>query len=247
MGEMARTSEQSSTLIQLLDLHAIDQEIASLERQAEERKNELAAFEEGVAGLESKLERLDTELEQARLEARRNERVVDEKRDTLDRLRSRVSQVQNERQYSAATLEFDLVRQDLRKLEDMVIEKLQVVEDLEGRRRQIETELEQSRGEAGPRQEAITTGLQELAEQLAIKRDRRHNLAIRVEERALGLYDRIRGGRSRVAMAPLTEEAACGNCYTAVTIQQQMQIKGLSTLVCCEGCGVILYPEGLRR
>ncbi len=218
-----------------------------MEREAGERKNEQVAFEEGVAGLESRLERLDAEVEHARLDARRNERVVDEKRDTLDRLRSRVSQVQNERQYSAATLEFDLVRQDLRKLEDLVIEKLQVVEDLESRRRQIQDELEQSRREAGPRREAISAGLRELEQQLAIKRDRRHNLAIRIDERALGLYDRIRAGRSQIAMAPLTEEAACGNCYTAVTIQQQVQIKGLSTLVCCEGCGVILYPEGLRR
>lgn len=242
---MAETSRES-ILFELLKLHAIDQEIVDLEHEAEERRRELELFEEGINGLASRLEQLDTNLERARLEARRAERALDERRDALDRTRSRVSQVQNQRQYSAASLEFDLIRQDVRKLEDMVLDKMQVVENLEGTRKGVADELENSRGEMGPRREAIAARLEELEDELAIKADRRDNLALRIDSRALGLYDRIRAGRSRVAMAPLSEEAACGNCFTSVTIQQEMRIRSLSTLVCCEGCGVILYPRDLQ-
>lgn len=245
MGQMAETSRES-ILIELLKLHAIDQEIVGLEHEAEERRRELELFEEGVTGLASRLERLETNLEQARLESRRAERALDERREALDKTRSRVSQVQNERQYSAASLEFDLIRQDVRKLEDMVLDKMQVVEELEGRYKELAAELETSRGEVGLRRETVAARLKELEDELAIKNDRRENLAQRIDSRALGLYERIRGGRSRVAMAALSEEAACGNCHTSVTIQQEMQIRGLSTLVCCEGCGVILYPRDLR-
>ncbi len=242
---MAEESRES-ILLELLKLHAIDQEIVDLQHEVEERRRELELFEEGVTGLSSRLEQLDTNLERALLEARRAERALDERRDALDRTRSRVSQVQNQRQYSAASLEFDLIRQDVRKLEDMVLDKLQVVENLEGARKGLAEELESSRGQQGPRREAVAARLEELKDELAIKGDRRDNLALRIDARALGLYDRIRGGRSRVAMAPLSEEADCGNCFTSVTIQQQMQINSLSTLVCCEGCGVILYPRDLR-
>ncbi len=245
MGQMAETSRES-ILIELLKLHAIDQEIVGLEQEAEERRRELERFEEGVSGLASRLEQLETNLEHARLDSRRAERALDERREALDKTRSRVSQVQNERQYSAASLEFDLIRQDVRKLEDIVLDKMQVVEELEGRHKELAAELESSRGEVGPRREAVAARLKELEDELAVKNDRRENLAIRIDGRALGLYERIRGGRSRVAMAALSEEAACGNCFTSVTIQQEMQIKSLSTLVCCEGCGVILYPRDLR-
>lgn len=242
---MAEASRES-ILLELLKLHATDQQIVDLEHEVRERRRELEVFEEGVTGLSSRLEQLDTNLERALLEARRAERALDERRDALDRTRSRVSQVQNQRQYSAASLEFDLIRQDVRKLEDMVLDKLQVVENLEGARKGLAEELESSRGEMGPRREAIAARLEELQDELTIKGDRRDNLAMRIDARALGLYDRIRGGRSRVAMAPLSEEAACGNCHTSVTIQQEMQIKSLSTLICCEGCGVILYPRDLK-
>ncbi|UCC48193.1 MAG: hypothetical protein JSV41_12090 [Gemmatimonadota bacterium] len=244
---MTGSSGQSGVLEQLLDLHEIDQQILSMEGELKRYETELTVAEEAVARLESALEAVGGELERARLEARGSERAVDDKRLRLDRLRTRVNQVRNERQYGAATLELDLARQDIRKLEDNALQKLQVVEDLEVRRAALLTELENARAQAGPLRDEAQARRQQLEEELAIKRDRRHNLAIRIEQRVLGLYDRIRAGRTGVALAPLTDESVCGNCYTAVTIQQELQIKGLSALVCCEGCGVILYPGDLKR
>jgi predicted nucleic acid-binding Zn-ribbon protein len=232
-------------LQQLRDLHEIDQHILAIERELGQYREELTGMSDGVSGLETGLERLEGELERARDEARRAERAVDERRDTLDRIRTRVNQVQNERQYSAASLEFDLVRQELRKLEDRAVERLQVVEDLENRRNDILEQLESARSEAGPRGVEIVDQAKQLEGDLAIKRDRRDNLAIRIDSDALGLYNRIRAGRSQVGLAQLTEEDVCGYCFTSVTIQQKQQIKSMKVLVCCEGCGVILYPGDL--
>lgn len=244
---MERLGEQTSLLQQLMGLHEVDQQILALEREMRECRQQQAGMDEGVVALESRFERLDGELQRARAEARASERALDEKRDTLDRLRTRVNSVQNERQYSAASLEFDLVRQDLRKLEDLVINKLQAVEELEGQHKELSSELEAARTDAGPRGEEITARVKELQDELAIVRDKRNNLTIRIDSSALSLYERIAAGRSRIALAPLTDEGVCGNCFTSVTIQQEMQIKGMNTLICCEGCGVILYPGDLKR
>ena len=235
-------SAQSGILQQLLDLHAVDQQILAIERELRQYTKEIAGMEDGVTGLQSGLERVESELERARAESRRSERTADERRDALDRIRSRVSRVQNERQYSAASLEFDLVRQDLRKLEDQVLERMQVVEELENRSQELTGQVEVARGDAGPRGEEIASRVKELEDEVAIQRDRRHNLSIRIDQAALALYDRIASGRSNVALAPLTEEAVCGNCFTSVTIHQEQQIKSMQRLICCEGCGVILYP-----
>lgn len=244
---MTAQSENESILQQLLVLHEVDQQIISMEHEVRECKDTLATMQDGVAGLGAALQRIETELERARLDARATERAVDDKRDALIRLRSRTDQVQNERQYSAASLEFDLVRQDLRKLEDLAIDKLQAVEDLENQRKEKLAGLEDARADAGSRSQELEERVAELEEELTINRDRRHNLAIRIDERALALYDRIRGGRSRTAVAPLTEEAACGHCFTSVTTMQEMQIKGMVDLICCEGCGVILYPGEMKQ
>jgi len=121
------------------------------------------------------------------------------------------------------------------------------VEEIEGRQKETLAALEEARSGAGPRRQVIEERMQQLKDELVIKRDRRHNLAIRLDGAALALYDRIRSGRSEVAVAPLTEESVCGYCFTAVTIQQEMQIKSMTSLICCEGCGVILYPHDLKR
>jgi predicted nucleic acid-binding Zn-ribbon protein len=227
-GEMKATGQKEEKLRRLLDLHAIDQEIREAESELGRLREELTASEEGLAGLTGHMER-----------------TANEKRDHLNRLKSKVNQVRNEKQYGAATLEFDLVKQDLRTLEDRVIDKLQAVEDLEGRRKQIAEELEGARSQAGPQRQDIDTRRQELEEQIAVLRDRRDNLALRMDHDLLAMYDRIRAGRSQVVLAPLTEEAACGYCYTSVTVQQEMQVREMSDIVCCEGCGVILYPRQL--
>lgn len=240
-------SDNQSLLQQLLALHAIDSEIVAMQREVRESKEALAAMQEGVADMGDALERLETELDHARRESRALERAVDEKRDTLNRLRTRTSQVQNERQYSAATLEFDLVRQDLRKLEDKTLEKMQTVEELENLKKEKKAGLEGAKTEAVPRAQQLEERVKQLEEELAIKRDRRQNLAIRIDSSAMALYDRIHSGRSQLAMAPLTEDMACGNCFTAVTTMQEMQIRGMKGLVTCEGCGVILYPAHLDK
>lgn len=242
---MKTSSQKEEKLRRLLDLHAIDQQIRHAEGELRHLRDELTTSEEGLAGLAGGLEKVDQELERIRLEARHMERAANDKRDHLNRLRAKVNQVRNEKQYGAATLEFDLVKQDLRKLEDQVIDKLQAVEDLEGRRKQIAEELEGARSHAGPQRQDIDTRRQELEEQVTVLRDRRNNLAIRMDHELLVMYDRIRAGRSEVVLAPLTAEAACGYCYTSVTVQQEMQIREMSNIVCCEGCGVILYPRQL--
>lgn len=246
-GPMNGPKRKEAVMQQLLNLHEIDQQILEAERQLEDVRIEANALDEGVAGLRGALEQVEASLTRARTEARAADRAVEEKRDTLDRIRGRVNQVRNEKQYSAASLEFDLVKQDLRRLEDRELEKMQEVEDLASRREELVARLDEAVGEAGPRGQEIEATEKELRERLTVLRDRRNNLAIRVDDSALGLYDRIRGGRSQVALAPLTAEAVCGNCFTSVTIQQEMQVKTMTELICCEGCGVILYPEDFKR
>ncbi|MGD2216268.1 MAG: hypothetical protein PVJ64_05915 [Gemmatimonadales bacterium] len=240
-------SSQEPLLQQLLRLHAFDQEISFLQGELKRDEEGLLTAVENAANLKAELERIDAELLRWRTDARTAEHTVDAKRDQLDRLRSKVNQVKTEKQYSAASLEFDLLKQEIRKLEDQVLDKLQAVEDLEGRRKALQDEFEVAEAEVAPLGEEVERRRANIEQQLAIKRDRRENIAIRLDSGVLALYDHIRSGRQEVAVAPLTGEGVCGNCFTSVTIQQEMQIKGLAVIVCCEGCGVILYPAEMKR
>ena len=242
---MVEMSDQEQILMQLLQLDAVDQQILETERGLRECREELSELSDGVLSLEDGLEQLLSRLQDLRLEARHGERAVEDKHVALIRVQGRVSNVQNERQYSAATLEADLLKSDLRTLENQVLDKLQLVEDTDGRRKEMESTLEEALEQAGPRRKEMAAQQKELEDALAIQNDRRENLALRMEKRALGLYDRIRAGKSEVALAPITDEGVCGYCHTFVTMQQRMEVEQLDRLISCEGCGVILYPSNL--
>jgi predicted nucleic acid-binding Zn-ribbon protein len=110
--------------------------------------------------------------------------------------------------------------------------------------------------EEGPRAGAPQTSLEERlgtrwavwvgdAAQLELDqlRERRENAAVRLDPQSRRLYDRVRGGLSRMVLAPLTSEGACGNCFNVLPVQEQTEVRRGETLRRCEGCGVILYSE----
>ena len=232
----------ANTLAALRLLHDIDREAARSERQLQQCRARLAALDDALAGLEADLAQASAELEDRRAELRRLQRAIDEKRQALDRARARLDGVQNQRQYSAASVEYDLIRRDIRLLEDQALEVLQKVDELEARRRDLADELERARLDAEPRRAEIAAEIERIEAVLETQRGRRAEATRRVDPRTLELYNRIRRSRSDVAMAALTEDGACGHCFTAVTIQQQLEIRTFARIHRCEGCGVILYP-----
>lgn len=233
----------AETLGALRTLHQADAEAARSERQLKSCRGRLASIDESIQVLEDDLSHVTGEIGERRKELREAQRAVEEKRVALDRARAKLDAVQNQRQYSAATVEYDLVRRDIRVLEERALDLMQRTEELESRRRELSDRLELAGVELSPKREEILAEVQRVEAVLAAQRDVRTEAAARVEPRTLELYDRIRASRSDVAMAPLTEDGACGHCYTAVTIQQRLEVRTFSRIIRCEGCGVILYPE----
>lgn len=232
----------AETLEALRTLHEVDAEAVKNERQLKAARTRLATLDDSIHEIEDDLAQVASELAERRAEVRDVQRQVDDKRAALERARTKMDAVQNQRQYSAASVELDLVRRDIRVLEDRALEVLQKADDLETRRRELNERLEAARVELLPKREEVVAEVNRIEAVVTAQRDQRAQAAERVETRTLELYDRIRAGRSDVAMAPLTGDGACGHCFTAVTIQQRLEVKTLSRIIRCEGCGVILYP-----
>jgi predicted nucleic acid-binding Zn-ribbon protein len=232
----------AETLEALRTLHEVDAEAAKSERQLKASRSRLMSLDESLRDLEEDLAHVTSELAERRHELRDLQRQVEEKRSALERARGKMDAVQNQRQYSAATVEYDLVRRDIRVLEDRALEVMQKGDELEARRRELSEKLEIARTEILPKRQEVAAEVDRVEAVLAEQHERREEAAGRVEGRTLALYDRIRASRSDVAMAPLTPDGACGHCFTAVTIQQRLEVKTLSRIIRCEGCGVILFP-----
>ena len=226
----------------LLELQTLDDEIEKATANLAEFEPRLATLDEPLRALEQEIETARTRLAEMRQNVRRLEQAAEQKRDRLRAFEARMERVRNLREESAARAEVDLVRRATEADETEALELMEQATRTDLKLDDLGRQLEVKRADITPKREALLSERQQAEESLTVLRDRRKTQATRLDQQALRLYERVRSGRTRTAVAPLTNEGACGNCYNILPIQQQAEIRREDRLVRCEQCGVILYP-----
>jgi uncharacterized protein len=227
----------------LVALQELDDAIIQAQVRVDEFAPQLESLEAPVASVTREHEAAQTKLAELRAEIQRLERNAEQKRDRLRSYDERMSRVRNVREESAVRAEIDLVSraldadvEDLRQLSEQATRTDLKLDDLQRQIERIRTEIATQRDE-------LITARTEAETELAQLRDRRENQSVRIDPQSRRLYERVRGGRSRLALAPLTAEGACGNCFNILPVQEQTEIRRGERLHRCEGCGVILYAQ----
>jgi predicted nucleic acid-binding Zn-ribbon protein len=225
----------------LLELQALDEEIASAVARIGEFGPQLEALEQPLRVLEQDLETTRTRLAELRQTARKLEHGAEQKR---ERLKSYEVRLERARRVEAGEVRsaMDLIRKAADTDETEALEMMEQVTRTDLKVDDLQRQLDKLRAEVLPRKEELLAARISAEEALAVLQDRRRNQTIRLDAGSLRLYERVRSGRSRTVLAPMTAEGACGNCFNVLPIQQQSEVRHNGPLVRCEACGVILYP-----
>ncbi|MGH7504927.1 MAG: zinc ribbon domain-containing protein [Longimicrobiales bacterium] len=231
----------------LLELQDLDEEIARAERKLKEFDPQLQSLDEPVTTLETEIATQRARLEEMRTDIRRLERAAEQKRTRLRTYEERLGRIRNAREDAAARTELDLIRRATEADETDALEKMEQARRTDLKVDEMEMHLEKLRADVAPKREALLHERAGADTEISVLRDRRKNHAVRLDAASLRLYERVRGGRSRTVLAPMTAEGACGNCFNILPIQEQSEVLQGKTLHRCEACGVILYPQSDGR
>ncbi len=227
----------------LLDLQDLDEQMQEARERVRRFEPELEELDAPVAKAEEEVEAVRKRLDEMKAEARRLERGADDKRAQMAKYEAHLERVRNAREDAAARTEIDLIRKAVEADESDAVSLMDQIKRTELKLDEMEGKLEALREEMAPKREALLKGREEASGQLEILRDQRENRIVRLSEEAAQLYERIRGGKTRVALARLTPDGACGHCFSIIPIQEQNEIRRQKALHRCEACGVILYAE----
>jgi uncharacterized protein len=227
----------------LLELQTLDADIVRAEQKVAEFGPRLESLEQPLRTLETELESTRTKLTDLRQSVRRLESAAEQKRDRLRQYEARMERVRNMREESAARMEMDLIRGATEADETEALEAMEQATRTDLKVDDLIRQLEARRAEVAPQREALLEERRQAEDELAALRDRRLNQTVRLDPQVLRMYERVRTGRTRLVVAPLTSEGACGNCYNTLPLQQQSEIRREDALIRCEQCGVILYVE----
>jgi len=200
----------------------------------------LAEVEEPALVLAGDLTTTRNRLQEMRQEERRLELSTEEKRARVKRLDERLSGVRNLREEAAVSAELDMVRRALQNEEQEAYTLIDQVRKLDARLAELEAALKESKAQVEPRLKGLQEERESAEGSLQALEAEREAFAKGMDAREVHLYESIRGGGRRLAVAELTEDGACGHCFGVVPLQLQNEVRHGRGLIRCEVCGVIL-------
>jgi predicted nucleic acid-binding Zn-ribbon protein len=229
----------------LLQVQEVDAELMELETRRGEIPLQRAALlqEEGL--LQAEADAVRERLKVLLLEGRERESEMRSQEDRAVRYQGQLAAVSTNKEYLSLLSEIKGVKERVSAAEDRALAILEESEQLRARAAELEAEIIRSRESSAEQRDELDREEARLAEEVAVRRDRRSILAGRVGQRLLGMYESIlRRGRRLPVLVPL-RGLACSNCFGTLPLQAASEIRRQEQPCTCEHCGVILYvPEG---
>lgn len=222
-------------------------ELQHLDLRVQEARQRITAFdpllsevEEPALVLASEANTARNRLQEMRQEERRLEISTEEKRARVKRLDERLSGVRNLREEAAVSAELDMVRRALQNEEQEAYTLIDQIRKLEARLAELETALQEAQADVEPRVKGLLEERETAKGSLSALEAQREAFVRGMDSREVHLYESIRAGGRRLAVAELTEDGACGHCFGVVPLQLQNEVRHGRGLIRCEVCGVIL-------
>ena len=227
----------------LKELQQLDQKIAAVRSASEGFEPLLEEVDAPVLRLEQEVEALEKRLTEIKLEENRLELTIEERRVRGAKLQGRMEAVRNVREEAAVHAELEMVRRALESEEQEALSLLDQIKRLEDRHEEQEAVYREALAEVEPRRKELVKEQAESEGKLETLQADRDAFAAGIDPDERRIYDSIMAGAREVAVAELTQDGACGNCYNMVPLQVRNQIRHTDEMFRCEGCGVILTPE----
>jgi predicted nucleic acid-binding Zn-ribbon protein len=238
-------TEQTRTALK--ELQDMDRGIQAVKERIARLETDIVEVDAPARELEEEVENTRKRLKEMRVDERRLELSTQDKESRIEKLEERLNNVRNVREESAVRSEIDMVKQALAGDEQEVLSLLEQIRNLELKLEEQESAFEQARTEVGPRREELEAARDEALAELEEQEADRSSFTTEMPRDELRLYEGIRKGGAREAVASLTADGACGNCFGVLPLQAQNEVRHGSSLVRCEVCGVILALPGAEE
>ena len=230
-------------IMALYELQKIDSQIDEINKVKGELPLEVQDLEDELAGLTTRIENINAEIEELNSLTRQRKREVDQAKIMIANYKEQQNNVRNNREFDAITkeieyqeLEIELAEKRLKEYSASVKSKKAIIE-------QTNAALEERSIDYKAKKEELDSIEAETAQQVADLMAKAEKAKEPIDERLLVAYNRIRGNfHNGLAVVTVTRDA-CGGCYNRIPPQRQVDIRQGKKLIVCEYCGRILVSE----
>ena len=230
-------------ILALYELQKIDSKIDEINKVKGELPLEVQDLEDEVAGMKTRIDHINAEIEELNNLTKQRKREVDQARIMIGNYKEQQNNVRNNREFDAISkeieyqeLEIELAEKRLKEYAAGIKAKKLQLEEAEAAVQDREADYNAKKAELDGIEAETAPLVAEYAEQAARAREK-------IDERLLSAYERIRRNvRNGLAVVTVKRDA-CGGCFNRIPPQRQVDIRQGKKIIICEYCGRILVPD----
>lgn len=244
---MATTKELSveEKLRALYDLQIIDTRIDEIRNVRGELPLEVEDLEDEVAGLSTRLEKLQSDLVNIEDSIKSKKAAIENHQIAIKKYTEQQKDVRNNREFNSLTkevefqeLEIELAEKQIKELKASTEHKKEVVSNSKVKLEQKTTHLKHKKAE-------LSDIMDETQKEESFLSEKSNEYEAKIEERLLAAYKRIRTSvRNGLAVVSIERGASAGSFFT-IPPQIQVEIAARKKIITDEHSGRILVDAGL--
>ena len=232
-------------IVALYELQKIDSQIDEINKVKGELPLEVEDLEDTVAGLNTRLDNINREIDELASLTKQRQREIEEANALIARYKEQQNNVRNNREFDAIGKEIEyqelqnaLCEKHIKEYNAALKVKKQLIEEAEAAKADRSVDLNAKREEL----DSIDAETAKDIEELRAQEEKAREV---IDERLLTAYGRIRSNvRNGLAVVSIKRDA-CGGCYNRIPPQRQSEIRMGKKIIICEYCGRILvsFPD----
>ena len=230
-------------IMALYELQKIDSKIDEINKVKGELPLEVQDLEDEMAGMKTRIEHINAEIEELNSLTKQRKREVDQAKIMIGNYKEQQNNVRNNREYDAISkeieyqeLEIELAEKRLKEYAGGIKAKKLQLEEAENQMKEREADLAAKKAEL----EGIEAETAPLVEEYGVQEAQAKE---KIDERLLAAYERIRRNvRNGLAVVTVKRDA-CGGCFNRIPPQRQADIRQGKKIIVCEYCGRILVAD----
>jgi predicted nucleic acid-binding Zn-ribbon protein len=201
---------------------------------------EIEDLEDSITGLESRLEKFESELKEIEENITANKKTISLSTDAIEKYENQLKEIKNNREFTSLTKEVEYQNLEIQLAEKKSIQnkanllhKTEIVnackEQISERKQELKlksSELNEIIAETEKEEKSLITD--------SVKAEKV------ISERLIIAYKRIRSKVSNGLAVVSVEREACGGCFSQIPPQRQLDIQMHKKVIVCEHCGRIM-------
>ena len=230
-------------IMALYELQKIDSQIDEINKVKGELPLEVQDLEDEIAGLNTRIENIGREVEEFNSLTKQRRREIDQAKIQITHYKEQQNNVRNNREYDAITKEIEYQELEIELAEKRLKEYAAGIKNKKAQLEEAEAVAADRGADLAAKKAELESIEAETADQVAELEAKAEKAKVKIDDRLLVAYNRIRCSvRNGLAVVSVKRDA-CGGCFNRIPPQRQVDVRQGKKLIVCEYCGRILVAD----